>query len=83
MFLNRVDFPLAGPSLHRFLSLNSVRDQVVAIEPNQAGDVKIGGKTFILFFFMFSQAFAKIVRNAEVNCAFLSVAEEINVTIAH
>ena len=50
---------------------------------NQAGDVKIGGETFILFVFMFSQTFAEVVGDAEINRSVFSVAEEINVAIAH
>ena len=83
MFFYCVDFPLAGPALHGFFSDDSVGDRVEMFEPNEAGDIVLGGEAFIAFCFMLMNALGDVVGDAKIKCAVLSIAEQIDIALAH
>ena len=83
MFFNQVNLPLSGSAFHCLFTLYGVDHEVKAFEPDKASYIVIFGETLIALFFMFLQTFTDIIRNTEVKCSILSIAEEVNVTVSH
>jgi len=83
LFFYCVDFPLAGPALHGFFSDDSIGDGVEMFEPDEAGDIVLSGEAFIAFCFMLMDALGDVVCDAKIERAVLSIAEQVDIALAH
>ena len=82
--LDEIYLPLAWPALHGFFLGYGIGDKVMAFKPDEARDVVLCCKAIrIIVGFVLLKTPRKVTRHAEINSGVLSVAEQINITIAH
>ena len=81
---DKIYLPLARPALHGFFLGYGIGDKVMTFKPDEARGVVLGCKAIrIIVGFVRLKTPCKVTRHTEINRAVLSVAEQINITIAH
>ena len=82
--LNQVYLPLTRPPLHRFLLGNCISNKVMTSKPNESARFIFGRKAIkVDLGLMLLNPLANVTGHAQIKCAVLSIADEINITIAH
>jgi len=82
--LNKIDFPLTWPTLHRLLLRDGIRHKIMPLKPDEARSVMPSRKAFVIKMrFVLLQSSIKVFGYAQINSAVLTVAEQINIAIGH
>jgi len=81
---DEIYLPLARPALHGFFLGYGIGDKVMTFKPDKARDVVLCCKAIkIIVGFVLLKTPRKVTCHAEIYRAVLSVAEQINITVAH